>query len=150
MNPELRMLYQEVIIDHGKNPRHFAALEGFTHKLEGFNPLCGDEITLYMRVEDNCIQQAGFTGHGCAISMASASLMCEALEGITLDEASALYQRFRHMVTSSEADFNPENLDKLTVLAGVRTFPSRIKCATLAWHTLEHAMKNETAPVTTE
>lgn len=150
MNPELRELYQSVIIDHGKNPRHFKEIEGYTHKLEGYNPLCGDRLVLYLKVRDNIIQEVGFTGSGCAISMASSSLMSEAIKGKTVQEAETLYRHFHKMLTSNERGAGDEELDKLAVLEGVKEFPTRIKCATLAWHTLKHALQNDEQSVTTE
>lgn len=150
MNPELRELYQSVIIDHGKNPRHFKAIEGYTHKLEGYNPLCGDRLTLFLKVKDDLIQEVGFTGTGCAISMASSSLMSEAIKGKSVQEAESLYRRFHNMLTSKEPQTENEGIDKLAVLGGVKEFPTRIKCATLAWHTLKHALQNSEQLVTTE
>lgn len=152
MNPELRELYQSIIIDHGRNPRNFRQIEGYTHTLEGFNPLCGDRIQLYLKVEDNVITDAGFTGNGCAISMASTSLMNEAIKGKTIEEAKAIQQRFQNMLLNKNEP-SPEQdveLDKLTVLGGVKEFPARIKCATLAWHTFEHAIRNDKTPISTE
>lgn len=150
MNPELRELYQSVIIDHGKNPRHFRPIEGYTHRLEGYNPLCGDKIELFLKVDDDIVTDVGFTGKGCAISMASTSLMSEAIKGKTVDEARNIQQRFQNMVLSNEEgeqlDFET---DKLAVLGGVKEFPSRIKCATLAWHTLLHALEHSDEPVVT-
>lgn len=150
MNPELRELYQSVIIDHGKNPRHFKEIEGYTHKLEGYNPLCGDRLVLYLKVRDNIIQEVGFTGSGCAISMASSSLMSEAIKGKTVQEAETLYRHFHNMLTNNEPGDGDEKLDKLAVLEGVKEFPTRIKCATLSWHTLKHALQNDEQSVTTE
>lgn len=152
MNPELRELYQSVIIDHGKNPRHFRPIEGYTHKLEGYNPLCGDKIELFLKVDDdNIITDVGFTGKGCAISMASTSLMSEAIKGKTVDDARAMQDRFLNMVLSKTDEPMDIETDKLAVLGGVKEFPSRIKCATLAWHTLIHALEHsDEAVVTTE
>lgn len=152
MNPELRELYQSVIIDHGKNPRHFRPIEGYTHKLEGYNPLCGDRIELYLKVEDERITDVGFTGKGCAISMASTSLMSETIKGKTVEQARAIQRRFQDMVLSrDESGDAGAELDKLAVLGGVKEFPTRIKCATLAWHTLIHALEHsEETVVTTE
>lgn len=149
MSPELRELYQSVIIDHGRNPRHFKEIEGYTHKLEGYNPLCGDRLVLYLKVKDDVIREVGFTGSGCAISMASSSLMSEAIKGKTRQEAEALYRRFHNMLTGNEPAGDDEP-DKLAVLGGVKEFPTRIKCATLPWHTLKHALQDSEQPVTTE
>ena len=146
---DLRELYQEIIIDHNRNPRNHRAIECATCEAKGFNPLCGDKLTVYLQIVDGVIQDISFVGCGCAISQASASLMTDALQGKTVIEAHALFERFHHMVTSDD-DIPLLDLDKLSVLAGVRTFPARVKCATLAWHTLEAALKKEPVIVTTE
>jgi nitrogen fixation NifU-like protein len=148
MTPDLRDLYQEVIVDHGRRPRNFGPLLDASHQAEGFNPLCGDRLTLRLKVADGVIADARFEGAGCAISTASASLMTEALKGRSETEAEALFADFHAMLTG-EPKANPA-LGKLEVLAGVREFPSRIKCATLAWHTLHAALRAESQPVTTE
>lgn len=148
MNPELRDLYQEVVIDHGRRPRNFGPLPDANHGAEGFNPLCGDRLTLHLKLSGGVIQDARFEGAGCAISTASASLMTEALKGLTQPEAEALFKDFHSLVTG---DTEPSGeLGKLEVLAGVREFPARVKCATLAWHTLEAALHDEKRPVSTE
>jgi nitrogen fixation NifU-like protein len=144
---ELRDLYQEVIVDHGRQPRNFGHLAGANRSAEGFNPLCGDRLTLYLRVEDGIIRAARFDGAGCAISTASASLMTELLRGKSEAEAAALFAAFHTLVTDGRAD---AGLGKLAVLAGVREFPSRIKCATLAWHTLHAALAGAQRPTSTE
>lgn len=144
---DLRDLYQEVIIDHGRRPRNFGHLAEANRSAEGFNPLCGDRLTLYLKVEDGIIRAARFQGAGCAISTASASLMTEALPGKTEAEAEALFTGFHALVTDAQA---PADMGKLAVLAGVREFPSRIKCATLAWHTLHAALAGREKPATTE
>src|SRR5437879_3147402 len=131
---DLRDLYQEVIIDHYRKPRNFHALGDANRKVEGFNPLCGDRLTLYLKLERGVIQDISFEGMGCAISTASASLMTEHLKGKTEQEAEALFQGFHRLVTQDSAAPGPD-LGKLAVLAGVREFPARVKCATLAWHT---------------
>ena len=146
---DLRDLYQEVIIDHGRRPRNFGPLLGHNHHAEGFNPLCGDRLTLYLKVIDGIIDDVRFEGTGCAISTASASLMCEALKGKSEAQAEALFSAFHALVTGTEAP-DTASLGKLQVLAGVREFPARIKCATLAWHTLRAALHDYAAPVTTE
>jgi nitrogen fixation NifU-like protein len=146
---DLRDLYQEVIIDHYRTPRNFHALDDANRKAEGFNPLCGDRLMLYLKLERGVIQDISFEGMGCAISTASASLMTEHLKGKTEQEAEALFQGFHHLVTQDSAAPGPD-LGKLAVLAGVREFPARVKCATLAWHTLHAALLNQTEPVTTE
>ena len=136
---DLNDLYQEVILDHNKRPRNFRVLEAPSHHAEGFNPLCGDQLTLTLRVEGETIADVAFQGSGCAISKASASLMTDAIKGKSLDEAQALFRRFHAMVTTPPAQA-VENMGKLSVLAGVREFPVRVKCASLAWHTLKAAL----------
>ncbi len=146
---ELSELYQEVILDHNRRPHNFRAIEGAT-KQEGYNPLCGDRLTLYVAMEGGVIKDVAFQGSGCAISKASASLMTDALKGKTADEARALFDQFHAMITSDH-DGPTADLGKLSVLAGVREFPTRIKCASLAWHTMKAAVASETdAPVSTE
>lgn len=147
--PDLRDLYQELIIDHGRRPRNFGALADANHTAEGFNPLCGDRITLFVKTRDGVIEDVRFEGTGCAISTASASLMSEALKGRTVVEAQALFDGFHALVTGHGAAEEPP-LGKLEVLAGVAEFPARVKCATLAWHTLLAALRDQSAPVTTE
>ncbi|WP_367605969.1 Fe-S cluster assembly sulfur transfer protein SufU [Legionella sp. W05-934-2] len=149
MSFDLRELYQEIIIDHNRNPRNHHDMTSHTHHAEGFNPLCGDKLSLYLQVCDNTIQDISFVGCGCAISQASASLMTEALKGKTVDEAKDLFQRFHHMLTEDD-DVSTTGLDKLTVLSGVRMFPARVKCATLAWHTLDAALKQAIETASTE
>ena len=146
---DLRELYQEIIIDHNRNPRNHHKMGDATCQAQGFNPLCGDKLTVYLHLDGDVISDISFLGCGCAISQASASLMTEVLQGKTTDEAHELFQRFHAMLTI-EDDPSPETLDKLAVMAGVRTFPARVKCATLAWHTLESALKNEKNTVSTE
>ena len=142
-------LYQEVILDHNRRPRNFRVLEAPTRKQEGYNPLCGDRLTLYVELDGDRISDVAFQGSGCAISKASASLMTEALKGKTVNEARALFDRFHRMVTSSTDD-PAADLGKLSVLAGVREFPTRIKCASLAWHTFKAAVAGEAGTVSTE
>lgn len=140
---DLRELYQEVIFDHNRNPRNFGRPARFDRSSEGFNPLCGDRLTLYIAFgEDGRVAQAAFEGQGCAISTASASLMTEALKGRSVDEAEALFQKF-HGLVMGDGGIDPATLGKLQVLAGVREFPARVKCATLAWHTLHAALHGE-------
>ncbi len=146
---DLRELYQEVIFDHYQRPRNYHALDRANRRAKGHNPLCGDQVTVYLRVENGVIEDLSFEGSGCAISTASASLMTEALKGKSLDQVEHLFEDFHHMVTDAEALPHPE-LEKLEVLAGVREFPARVKCATLAWHTLRAALKNQQIPVSTE
>jgi nitrogen fixation protein NifU and related proteins len=139
---DLSDLYQEVILDHNRRPRNFRTPEGANRRAEGFNPLCGDRLTLFLTVEDGVIRDVGFQGSGCAISKASASLMTEALKGKSVVEAEALFERFHRMVTAPP-DASVEPLGKLSALAGVREFPVRVKCASLAWHTMKAAVKQD-------
>ena len=149
MSADLRDLYQEVIVDHGRRPRNFGPLPDASHQAEGFNPLCGDRLTLRLKLLDGVIADARFEGVGCAISTASASLMTEALKGLGIDEVDKLFGAFHAMLTG-DGQASTSSLGKLEVLAGVREFPSRIKCATLAWHTLQAALHAESRPVSTE
>lgn len=145
---DLKALYQEVIIDHNRHPRNCHKLADADRVADGFNPLCGDRLTVYLKLRDGVIADAAFEGEGCAISVASASLMTEHLKGKTEAEAQAVFDRFRALVMGEEeAD---TGLDKLVVLAGVKEFPARVKCATLAWHTLTAALKDRREPVSTE
>jgi nitrogen fixation NifU-like protein len=139
---DLADLYQEVILDHNRRPRNFHALADASHKAEGYNPLCGDRLTLYLKVSGDTIEDVSFEGAGCAISKASASLMTDAVKGRTRAEAQALFERFHRMVTTPP-DQPVEELGKLSSLAGVREFPVRVKCASLAWHTLKAAFNDE-------
>jgi nitrogen fixation NifU-like protein len=148
MSAELHELYQEVILDHNRRPRNFRVLAG-GRTAEGFNPLCGDRLRVYLRVDDGVITDVSFQGSGCAISKASASLMTESVKGKTIAEAGALFNRFQQMITSPP-DSPVDQLGKLTVLAGVRQFPIRVKCASLAWHTLHAAMNAGDGVVSTE
>lgn len=145
---DLRDLYQQVIIDHGRTPRNFGELAGATHIKEGYNPLCGDKVTVYVLEDNKKIEAIQFSGCGCAISMASASLMTQALKGKSIKEVETLYNTFHDVVTGVQAD--AESLGKLKVLAGVKEYPSRVKCATLCWHTLLAALKHSQENVTTE
>jgi len=147
---ELTDLYQEVILDHNRRPRNFRVIAAASRRQEGYNPLCGDRLTVYVSLDGDRISDVAFQGSGCAISKASASLMTEALKGKTIAEARALFERFHEMVTSSP-DAEAPDLGKLSVLSGVREFPTRIKCASLAWHTLKAAVSDAAAgPVSTE
>lgn len=141
-------LYQEVILDHNRRPRNFRAIEGGS-RAEGFNPLCGDRLTVYVRVEDGVITDASFQGSGCAISKASASMMTESVKGKTVADAEALFARFQRMITAP-LDGPSDNMGKLTALAGVRQFPIRVKCASLPWHTLQAAVDARDEMVSTE
>jgi len=146
---ELSDLYQEVILDHNRRPRNFQKLADATCSAEGFNPLCGDHITVYLKVADGVIHDLSFQGSGCAISKASASLMTSALKGKTPQEAEHLFAGFHGLVTG-EAGASADALGKLAVFEGVREFPSRVKCASLAWHTMRAALTNKQNKVTTE
>jgi nitrogen fixation NifU-like protein len=136
---ELSDLYQEVILDHNRRPRNFHALADASHTADGHNPLCGDRLRLYLKVIDGTVSDVGFEGAGCAISKASASMMTDAIKGRTVQEVDALFERFHRMVTTPP-DCAVEDMGKLSSLAGVREFPVRVKCASLAWHTLKAAM----------
>lgn len=150
MDSDLAALYQDVIIDHNKSPRNFGELEPPCKHADGYNPLCGDELTVYLHMEGERIREVSFKGSGCAISLASASLMTESLKGKTVDEARAVFEKMHALLTDSEAPDNGAELGKLEVLEGVRAYPSRIKCATLAWHTLQSALGGENQSATTE
>ncbi len=150
MFDDLRDLYQEVIFDHNRNPRNFHVMEAADRKVEGFNPLCGDRLTLFLKMDGDKIIDASFQGSGCAISTASVSLMTEIVKGKTEAEAEALFTQFHEMTTGKEEEINLEAIGKLAVLAGVREYPARVKCATLAWHTLDAALKNEQDSISTE
>jgi len=148
---DLRDLYQEVILDHNKRPRNFGKLEEANRSAEGYNPLCGDRVIIYVRLENGAVQEVRFEGTGCAISKASASVMTESLKGKSLAEAEAIFRRFHDLVTGKpEANSASQGLGKLVVFAGVRDYPARVKCATLAWHTLAAALKGESKTVSTE
>lgn len=146
---DLRELYLEIIIDHNNHPRNHRVIENASRQAVGFNPLCGDKMTVYLQIENDVIKDISFLGCGCAISQASASLMTEALQGKSLTEARDIFEHFHQMVTQ-DGVVPPLSIDKLTVLAGVRMFPARVKCATLAWHTLDAAIKKEPVTVSTE
>lgn len=148
---ELAELYQDLILDHSKSPRNFRTLADANRVAEGFNPLCGDRITLYLRVEEEGIADIGFQGAGCAISTASASLMTTSVQDKTRAQAQALFEKFQRMVTGAAGEgFDPDGLGKLEVFSGVREFPVRVKCATLAWHTLRAALAAKGEAVSTE
>ncbi len=149
MTDELRELYQQLIFDHYRHPRNHHALDHASHEAEGHNPLCGDNVKVYLAVEDGKVREATFEGGGCAISTASASLMTEMLKGRSLEEVERLFEQFHHMVTDA-GGAPAADLGKLEVLAGVREFPARVKCATLAWHTMHAALTQPHASVSTE
>jgi nitrogen fixation NifU-like protein len=148
MSSELQELYQEVILDHNRRPRNFRVLEG-GRKAEGYNPLCGDRLTVFLRIDNGVISDVSFQGSGCAISKASASLMTESIKGKSVTDATVLFKRFQQMITAPP-DSPVDQLGKLTVLAGVRQFPVRVKCASLAWHTLQAAIEARDETVSTE
>src|SRR6185295_1329363 len=133
---ELSELYQQVILDHNKKPRNFRKLETANHSAEGFNPLCGDQLTVYLHLEDDAVQEVSFEGSGCAISKAAASMMTQAVKGKSKQDVEKMFTSFHEMVTGDTEDEEPESLGNLKVFAGVREFPVRVKCATLPWHTL--------------
>jgi nitrogen fixation NifU-like protein len=140
---ELRELYQEVILDHSRRPRNFRPMEGASHRADGHNPLCGDRATIYLRVEDGVVADASFEGAGCSISTASASMMTDAVRGLPVAEAMRLFERFHDLVTAdpSRAAAAAPELGKLAVFQGVHEFPVRVKCASLAWHTMKAALE---------
>lgn len=156
MSDDLRDLYQEVILDHSKNPRNFGHIDPSNREARGHNPLCGDRLEIWAQVEDGRIKDVSFEGRGCAISVASASMMTDMLKGKTLEEAEKLFERFHGVVTGEdeigedEAESGEGGLDKLRVLSGVRDYPMRVKCATLAWHTLKSALEEQGDTVVTE
>lgn len=148
---DLRELYQEVILDHTKHPRNFHALADATARAKGNNPLCGDQVTVFLKMDGDRIVDAAFQGQGCAISKSSASLMTEAVKGRTKAEAEALFDRFHDMITGKPGDpVDEKGLGKLAVFQGVSEFPLRVKCASLAWHTLKSALESKEGTVTLE
>ncbi len=150
MSDELRDLYQDVIIDHSKRPRNFRVIGGAAHAVEGFNPLCGDHVTVYVELDGDVVKDVAFQGSGCAISTASASVMTEILKGKSRAEAERLFHTLHDLVTGKSADADPAALGKLAVFAGVSEFPARVKCATLCWHTARAALDGQEEPVSTE
>lgn len=150
LSPEdLRSLYKELILDHARNPRNFGRPDAVTHEADGINRLCGDKLTLFLRIDDHRIRDAHFEGTGCAISVASASLLTEAVKGVEERDALALGEALVSRLKSGDADAGID-LGKLRALEGVREFPSRVKCATLAWHALNSAINKDEAPASTE
>lgn len=146
---DLRELYQEIILDHNRNPRNHYAMSTATTEAQGFNPLCGDKLTVYLKLKGELITDLSFLGCGCAISQASASLMTESLKNKTINEAHSLFKQFHTMLTK-DGENNTLSLEKLSVLAGVKAYPARVKCATLAWHTFEAALNKNQETVCTE
>ncbi len=147
---DLRDLYQEVILDHNKHPRNFGEIEGADRHADGHNPLCGDRLAVYLNLDGDRITDVAFLGSGCAISKASASLMTDAVKGKTVAEARELFARFHAMITDAADAAAPADVGKLAVLAGVRDYPTRVKCASLAWHTLRAACDDRHERVSTE
>lgn len=151
MDAELQELYQEVILDHNKNPRNFHKIEKCTHHAEGFNPLCGDHLDLYLKMENDRIEDISFEGNGCAISKSSSSIMTEMLKGKSREEAERIFNLFHDLITDKKlSDEEIEELGKLAVLQGVKEFPMRVKCASLPWHTFHSAIKDEHKIASTE
>jgi nitrogen fixation NifU-like protein len=147
---ELRDLYQDVILEHSKAPRNYRELPAANHRAEGFNPLCGDRFTVYVTTDGDAIRDIAFQGSGCAISKASASMMTQILKGKTTKEAAELFEGFHDLVTGQKSSNGEAELGKLTVFSGVSEFPVRVKCATLAWHTLQAALEGKQDPISTE
>ena len=146
---DIKDLYQEIIVDHNRSPRNFGVIDDADKILEGFNPLCGDKLKLYIKTDGQNINDIAFDGSGCAISIASASLMTDAMKNKSIDEAESLFNEFHALITTEEK-FDSKHLGKLTVLAGVKDFPGRVKCASLCWHTLHSALMGDNKSVTTE
>lgn len=147
---DLRSLYQEIILEHNKSPRNFKKLEGANRVLEGFNPLCGDHYTLYLKLEGDTIVDVAFQGSGCAISKASASVMTTLVKGRSVEEAKNMFTTFHDLVTGTLKDVSFDHLGKLAAFSGVSEFPARVKCASLAWHTMRIALDADTGTVSTE
>lgn len=147
---DVQDLYKEIIVDHNRSPRNFRRIEQPTHHAEGFNPLCGDKLHLYLTVDGDTIKDIAFEGSGCAISVASASMLTEALRGKSIDEAQQLFERMRALFTDQGEQDDLDALGKLAALGGVRQYPSRIKCANLSWHALHSALTTNAAPASTE
>ncbi|MDQ3279846.1 MAG: SUF system NifU family Fe-S cluster assembly protein [Acidobacteriota bacterium] len=147
---DLRELYQQVILDHNKNPRNFRELPDATSRVEGYNPLCGDHYTVFLKVDGDQIQEVSFTGNGCAISKASASVMSSTVKGKSKEEAEGLFDTFHRLVTGEVSGATDEQLGRLAAFSGVSEFPARVKCATLAWHTLRSALEGNEEKVSTE
>lgn len=146
---ELNDLYQEVILDHSRHPHNYGAMEGASRKAEGYNPLCGDQVTVFLKMAGDKIEDIRFQGNGCAISKSSASIMTELVKGKTTAETAALFERFRQLVTG-ESKEEKDPTDKMAIFSGVSEFPTRVKCAVLSWHTLKSALENKNEQVSTE
>jgi len=147
---DMRELYQQVILDHNRNPRNFKELPNPTVRVEGFNPLCGDHYTLFVNLDGDTIKEIAFTGSGCAISKASASVMSSTVKGKSRDEANELFDTFHRLVTGDKSGLDAADLGRLAAFSGVSEFPARVKCATLAWHTLRNALEGTNQVVSTE
>ena len=147
---DLRELYQQVILDHNKNPRNFHDMPDATNRVDGYNPLCGDHYTIFLKRDGDTIKDVSFTGSGCAISKASASVMSSTLKGKTKDEADRLFETFHKLVTGDQSGLSAADLGRLAAFSGVSEFPARVKCATLAWHTLRSALEGRDEKVSTE
>jgi nitrogen fixation protein NifU and related proteins len=147
---DLRELYQQVILDHNKNPRNFHEMADSTAKVDGYNPLCGDHYTIYVKVDGETIQDVSFTGSGCAISKASASVMSSTVKGKSREEAERLFESFHKLVTGDTSGLSAADLGRLAAFSGVSEFPARVKCATLAWHTLRSGLEGSAEKVSTE
>ncbi|HZS11263.1 MAG TPA: SUF system NifU family Fe-S cluster assembly protein [Nitrospirales bacterium] len=147
---DLRELYQQVILDHNRNPRNFRELPHATKRVEGYNPLCGDHYTVFLQLDGDVIRDISFTGNGCAISKSSASVMTSSVKGKRIDEAERMFEVFHKLVTGEPGSLDAAELGRLAAFSGVSEFPARVKCATLAWHTLHNALQGEEEVVTTE
>ncbi|HEX3108931.1 MAG TPA: SUF system NifU family Fe-S cluster assembly protein [Thermoanaerobaculia bacterium] len=147
--PELQDLYQQIILEHNKNPRNYRELPNATRKVDGYNPLCGDHYTVFLELDGETIKDIGFTGSGCAISKASASVMSTTVKGKTREEAERYFDTFHRLVTGDSTGLSTEELGRLAAFSGVSEFPARVKCASLAWHTLRTALENEAKEVVT-
>ena len=147
---DLRELYQQVILDHNKNPRNFHEMADATSRVDGYNPLCGDHYTIFLKMDAEKIAEISFTGNGCAISKASASVMSSTVKGQSKDEAENLFDTFHRLVTGDASGLSAADLGRLAAFSGVSEFPARVKCATLAWHTLRSALEGKEEKVTTE
>jgi nitrogen fixation protein NifU and related proteins len=147
---DLRELYQQVILDHNKNPRNFHDMPDATNRVDGYNPLCGDHYTIFLKRDGDTIKDVSFTGSGCAISKASASVMSSTLKGKSKDEADRLFDTFHRLVTGDQSGLSAADLGRLAAFSGVSEFPARVKCATLAWHTLKSALEGRDEKVSTE
>lgn len=147
---DLRELYQQVILDHNKNPRNFHAMADATAQVDGYNPLCGDHYTIFLRTDGEKIAEVSFTGSGCAISKASASVMSSTVKGKSKEEAERLFDTFHRLVTGDASSLSASDLGRLAAFSGVSEFPARVKCATLAWHTLRSALEGRDEKVSTE